>query len=100
MESSHGQAPFYFQYSVSPTEDNPLYSSARGCIVTLIVFADSGEKARERAGKYIVEKGWRITEVKRIQLLQPAQIEQMNPILKNIYQQAEQLGIGAIFDHW
>ena len=100
MDSATGQLPFYFQYAVTPKPNNELADSVRGCIATLIVFAKSGEKARERAGKFVADKNWEVTEVKRIQLLKQTHIDQMNIELKNVYSEAEQLGIGSVFDSW
>lgn len=100
MDIAPGQAPFFFQYSVLPTRQSKLFGDIRGCLATIIVFSESGEKAQERVGRYLATQQWEIIEVKRIQLLNQQQIKNLNQAIVHIYTKATQLGIGSQFDTW
>lgn len=100
MDDPTKQAPFFFQMLVKPTLENTLHNSVHGCLATIIIFSNSGEKARERVGKFLAIKKWEINEIKRVQLLNFNDIQNMNEPIKTIYKQAEQKGIGHLFDTW
>ncbi len=93
-------APFFFQFSVRPKDSHELFGSIHGCLATIIVFSDSGEKARALAGRHVAANNWEIIKVKRIQLLNQQHIEQMPLAIKKVYTDAQYMGIGALFDTW
>lgn len=92
--------PFFFQLSVQPTEAHPNRKNIYAGYATIVVFAKSGEKAREMMGRHVAQENWQITEVKRIQLLGQKEIANMPVEVRQVYDQAEQIGIGSLFDSW
>ena len=92
--------PFYFQYDVQPARDNPEYETLAGAIATVIVFAENGEIARARAGRTVSRHRYRIQQVKRSMVVQPHQVEHMEGVMRSLYTEAEQRGIGVVFDGW
>lgn len=93
-------APFFFQLSVSPKSSHKDFQSIYAGFATVIVFSHTGEKARALMGRYIAEQKWEIVDVKRIQLLTQENISKMSMELRQVYLDAEQQGIGGLFDIW
>lgn len=100
MDYPTAQAPFFFQMIVNPTLENIHHNKIHGCFSTIIIFAKSGEKARERVGRFLAIEKWEIVEIKRVQRLNYNTINKMNKTIMSIYRQAEQNGIGHLFDTW
>lgn len=104
MNSDKGEEgtvlPFFLQYEVRPTEKNSKSDIVAGAIATIIVFAENGELARARAGRHVGRNDWEIIEVKRIMLISSHHVEQMDGVLRSVYQGAEQAGIASTFDGW
>lgn len=100
MDSHINLAPFFFQMLVTPTPENELHNKIHGCLATIIIFSNSGEKARERVGRFLAVENFEIYEIKRVQLLSETDINNMNHPIKTVYKQAEQKGIGHLFDTW
>lgn len=92
--------PYYFQYDVQPTADNPDYGSLAGAIATVIVFAENSELAQTRAGRTIGRSRYRIRQVKRSMVVKPHHVDHMEGVMKSLYSEAEQRGIGVVFDGW
>jgi len=92
--------PFFLQYGVQPNGRNPQRDEVAGTIATVMVFAETAELARARAGRHIGRHNWEIVEVKRGMLIQLHHLENMGGELKSLYAQAERAGIAAIFDSW
>lgn len=92
--------PFYFQYEVQPSEENPDYEILAGAIATVIVFAENRELGQARASRTIGRNQYRICEIKRSMVVQPHQVDHMDGVLKSLYSEAEQRGIAAVFDGW
>jgi hypothetical protein len=93
-------SPYFFQYEVRPTSKNIEYAAVAGGLATVMVFAESQELARARAGRFVGRNNWEILEVKRVMLIQPHHIKNMDGVLKSVYLRAEQEGIAATFDCW
>lgn len=100
MDYATKQAPFFFQMLVKPTLENDLHNKIHGCLATIIVFSNNGEKARERVGRFLAIENWEISEIKRVQLLSENNITDMDTPFKTVYKMAEQKGIGHLFDTW
>ena len=92
--------PFFYQYDVQPQNDVATDGSGRGVLATVMVFAESDEVGRARAGRYIAAKKFTIKEVKRALLIEPHHVIALTGVLKQVYHQAEQQGISACFDSW
>lgn len=92
--------PYFFQYEVRPNIRNEAHETLAGAIATVIVFAETAELGRARAGRYVGRNNWEIREVKRGMLIQRHHVEHMDGVLKSVYLQAEQTGIAATFDGW
>ncbi len=92
--------PFFFQYEVRPTKDNSENAILAGAIATVIVFAETDELARARAGRHVGRNNWEIIEVKRGMRIYPHHVEHMDGVLKSVYQKADLTGIAATFDGW
>ncbi len=92
--------PFFLQYGVRPNDRNPEVDEVAGTIATIMVFAETAELARARAGRHIGRHNWEIVEVKRGMLIQRHHLENMSGELKSLYARAERAGIAAIFDSW
>lgn len=92
--------PFYFQYEVQPAPENAEFGSLAGAIATVIVFAETAELARARAGRRIGRDDYRIIEVKRSMLVRSHQVEHMDGVLKSVYELAGREGVGVVYDVW
>lgn len=92
--------PFFYQYDVQPQDDALSEDSGRGVLATVMVFAESDEVGRARAGRYIAAKKFTIKAVKRVLLIEPHHVTALTGVLKQVYLQAEQQGIAACFDSW
>lgn len=92
--------PFYFQYEVRPSKQNPEYGLLAGAIATVIVFAENSELGQARASRIIGRSQYRICEIKRSMVVQSHHLDHMEGGLKSLYREAEQKGIAAIFDGW
>lgn len=92
--------PYFFQYEVRPNDRNSAYATFAGAIATIMVFAENDELARARACRHVGRNNWRIIEVKREMRILRHHVENMDGVLKSVYQQAEQAGIAAAFDGW
>lgn len=93
-------SPYFFQYEVRPNDRNEGYETLAGAIATVMVFAETDELARARAARHVGRNNWRIVEVKREMHILRHHVENMDGVLKSLYQQAEQAGIAAAFDGW
>jgi hypothetical protein len=91
---------YFFQYEVRPTSKNTEYAILAGALATVMVFAESHELAKARAGRCIGRSSWEILEVKRAMLIQPHHVKNMDGVLKSVYLKAEQEGIAVTFDGW
>ncbi len=91
---------YFLQYEVRPTSKNTEYATFAGVLATVMVFAESQELARARAGRHLGRSNWEILEVKRVMLIQPHHVKNMDGVLKSVYLKAEQEGIAATFDGW
>lgn len=100
MDNRTNLAPFYFQMLVTPTLENKLHNKIQGCLATVIIFSNSGEKARERVGRFLAIENFEIYEIKRVQLLSKNDVKNMSQPIKTVYKLAEQKGIGHLFDTW
>jgi len=92
--------PYFFQYEVRPDDQNSGYETLAGAIATIMVFAETDELARARASRHVGRNNWRIIEVKREMRILRHHVENMEGVLKSVYQQAERAGIAAAFDGW
>jgi hypothetical protein len=92
--------PFFYQYEVQPTGNGATCSQMIGTMATVMVFAESDEVGRARAGRYIATKHYEITEIKRAMLIEPRHMASFDGVLKKLYINAEQQGISACFDSW
>jgi hypothetical protein len=92
--------PYFFQYQVRPNERNDGSDTLAGAIATVMVFAETDELARARAARHVGRNNWQIVEVKREMHILRHHVENMDGVLKSVYQQAEQAGIAAVFDGW
>lgn len=92
--------PYFFQYEVRPNGRHEEHGDLAGAIATVIVFAETDELARARAGRHVGRNYWEIIEVKREMHIASHHLEQMDGVLKSLYQKAEQTGIAAAFDGW
>ncbi len=79
---------------------NDHHESVRGALVTIIAFAESGQRALERVVNLLVIKAWTIKEIKIIQVLSDEKISQLEQTMKRIYQESERAGIGLHIDTW
>ncbi len=84
---------FFIQYQVTQDHQDRAKESIPNGIATIIVFADSPETARARAGKFMGKHHFQITGFLRILLIQRSSIETADHLLKKLYQKAEQYGI-------
>lgn len=100
MQTPQPLAPFFFQLAVNPGHGNELTASIHGAYATLIVYAASGEKARELMGRYLAQNNWEITEIKRIQLLSENETANLSGELLQVLKDAQNLGIGCLIDTW
>lgn len=92
--------PFYFQYEVRPNSRNSAHEFLAGAMATVILFAETDELARARAGRHVGRNNWEIVEVKREMRILRHHVENMDGVLKSLYRKAEQTGIAASFDGW
>lgn len=100
MDSNQSLAPFFFQLAVKPGKKNELEQPVRGALATLIIYAASGEKARELMGRHLAANKWEITEIKRIQILSAQDLKKLSGELLQTLKQAQNLGIGCLIDTW
>ncbi len=92
--------PYFFQYAVQPSAQNPAYGNCGGAIATIIVFAENGEQGRARASRWVGHNGWQIYEVKRAMEVTSIQVAHLEGEMKRLYSKAEQRGIAALIDRW
>lgn len=92
--------PFYFQYEVQPSEENPDYGELAGAIATVIVFAENRELGQARASRTIGRHQYRIRAIKRSMVVQSHHVEHMDGGMKALYSEAEQKGIAVVIDSW
>ncbi len=100
IHSTHSLAPFFFQLTVKPGKDKILAKPIHGAFATLIIYAVSGEKARELMGRHLAKDNWEITEIKRIQLLSASDLEKFSGDFLQLLKKAQHLGIGCLIDTW
>ena len=89
---------FFIQYQVSGSSSIPDYSNRPKGIATIIVFAESEQTARIRAGKMIASKKLKITDFLRIHLIQKSYVKILDTVLRSLYIQAELYGIAIHCD--
>ncbi|MBE0583209.1 MAG: hypothetical protein IH612_05535 [Desulfofustis sp.] len=93
--------PFFIQYHVRQISLPPSPSSAvREGLATIIVFADSWEVARTRAGRAVAENELEIVQLARIHLIGEHSSQGFDKILRSLFQQAELYGISIYCDYW
>lgn len=92
--------PYFFQYEVRPNSRNAAHETLAGAIATVILFAETDELARARAGRHVGRNNWEIIEVKRGMRILHHHVENMDGVLRSLYKKAEQIGIAAVFDGW
>lgn len=94
------QYPFFIQYHVRQIPWSPPPSHVREGLATIIVFADSWEVARTRAGRAIAENELEIVRLARIHLIGEQSIQGFDTIVRSLHHQAELYGIGLHCDYW
>ncbi len=92
--------PYFFQYAVQPSAQNPACGNCSGAIATVIVFAENGEQGQARASRWVSRNGWQICEVKRAMEITTVQVVHLDGELQRLYSKAEQRGIAALIDRW
>ena len=92
--------PFYFQYGVEPSKDNPDRGRFAGAIATVIVFADSDERGRALASRSVARNNWNITEIMRAMVVEPHQTRNLDGDLKSLYKRAERQGLAVVIESW
>lgn len=94
------QFPFFIQYHVRQIPLSPSPSFTREGLATIIVFADSWEVARTRAGRAVAEHELEIVRLARIHLIGEHSLQRFDVVLRSLYQQAEMYGVGLHCDYW
>ena len=94
------QYPFFIQYHVRQTSWSASPFRVRDGLATIIVFADSWEVARTRAGRAIAENELEIVRLARIHLIGEQSIQGFDTIMRSLHHRAELYGIGLHCDYW
>lgn len=92
--------PIWYQYEVQLGEDHPEKKMWTAGLVNIIVFATSDRDGKEKCGRLIANGNMQITELKRAMAIREQHLENMGPIFKHLYKNAEQKGIDMRFDGW
>jgi hypothetical protein len=92
--------PFFIQYHVRQISLTPSPSAVREGLATIIVFADSWDVARTRAGRAVAENELEIVNLARIHLIGEQSSRGFNTVLRSLFQQAELYGISIHCDYW
>ena len=92
--------PFFIQYHVRQTSLSPSPSPVREGLATIIVFADSWEVARTRAGRAVAENELEIVQLARIHLIGEQSLLGFDATLRSLHHRAELYGISLHCDYW
>ncbi len=92
--------PFFFNIKVEPIPDNPQAKDLNGAMAHVWVFDESINKAKEKAIRYINERGWKLIKVELSLEPNPEQISELGKEELWNYKRAELQGISADFSAW
>jgi hypothetical protein len=90
--------PFFIQYHVRQSASSAGPKPGREGFATVIVFAESAEQARARAGRAVADNRLEIVRLLRIHVVSPQALNGLGSVLRALYEKAERLGFGLHFD--